>query len=114
MCYRFFYYSYHIYLSTDALEGTMTTTDALCYGSSIGTAYIDVVGGVLPYTYSWTPNSGAEDGGLYAGEYSITVVDNNNCIMMQKFNISEPSMLCSICFLFSSYSAGSFSFCLKK
>ncbi len=54
------------------------TTDPLCYGDS-ATIALQTSGGMPPYTYSW--NIGASDSTIQvtAGEYTVTVTDNNGC-----------------------------------
>jgi gliding motility-associated-like protein len=70
-----------------ALTYTLNSTDANCFGVCDGTASIVVNGGQLPYTYIWLDvlnnpipgASGANVSNLCAGNYSIEVIDANNC-----------------------------------
>ncbi|MFH6987824.1 T9SS type A sorting domain-containing protein [Flavobacterium collinsii] len=64
-----------------ALDGTVTTTAASCFGSSNGTATVTPSGGTPGYTYSWSPSGGtaATATGLTAGTYSVTITDANAC-----------------------------------
>ena len=59
----------------------VSVVNELCNGNSTGSATIGVIGGVAPYTYTWTPNvsNTSSASGLSAGTYSITVMDNNGC-----------------------------------
>ena len=60
---------------------TATTTDASCEGAD-GTATAEVTNGTMPYTFLWNdPNAQATDiaTGLDAGDYTITVTDDNGC-----------------------------------
>jgi len=62
---------------------TATLTDSLdvlCFGDSTGTATVTPVGGVQPYTYTWS--NGDTDSiadSLAAGNYTVTIVDANGC-----------------------------------
>ncbi|MCC9019725.1 hypothetical protein [Flavobacterium lipolyticum] len=64
-----------------ALDGTVTTTAASCFGGSNGTATVTATGGTPAYTYSWSPSGGtaATATGLAAGTYSVTITDANAC-----------------------------------
>ncbi|MDI1355199.1 MAG: choice-of-anchor L domain-containing protein [bacterium] len=64
-----------------------------CFGSSSGSAAVTAVGGVAPYTYSWTsspPQNLSVATGLAAGNYTVTVKDANNCMTFVSVNISQP------------------------
>ncbi|WP_202704550.1 SprB repeat-containing protein, partial [Flavobacterium sp. UGB4466] len=64
-----------------ALDGTVATTAASCFGSANGTATVTPSGGTPGYTYSWSPTGGtaATATGLTAGTYSVTITDANAC-----------------------------------
>ncbi len=59
-----------------------STTNVSCFGGNDGSASASVVGGVGPYTYTWSPSGGNNPvaTGLTAGTYYITVKDDNGCI----------------------------------
>jgi len=64
-----------------------------CYGGSNGYAQVYTSGGTSPYTYSW-PGSQVDSSyvtGFAAGNYTLTITDNNNCISLENFSVSEPS-----------------------
>jgi len=76
------------------LQGTLTTTDVLCYEGSDGAIVSSVYGGVTPYTYSWS--NGASDTALYgipAGSYSLTVTDAHDCQISFNTIITQPNRL---------------------
>jgi gliding motility-associated-like protein len=58
----------------------VSSTDANCEGKKDGSVEISVNGGVSPYTYSWS-NGGNSTflSGLDAGEYTLTITDDNGC-----------------------------------
>lgn len=68
-------------------------TDVSCYGENDGNASISVSGGVLPYTYGWTPSGGSSDiaTNLVAGTYTVTVTDDDGCISTEDIVIGTPS-----------------------
>ncbi|MEE1898540.1 SprB repeat-containing protein, partial [Flavobacterium rakeshii] len=77
-----------------ALTSTPSQTNIICNGNATGTASVVINGGIQPYTYEW--NTGATTdaiSGLAAGNYYVTVTDDNGCILIQNFNISEPPAL---------------------
>ena len=74
-----------------------TATDALCNSSCDGTATANPSGGTTPYTYSYSWNdtqTGQTATGLCAGNYSVTVTDNNNgCTAVTSVSVSEPTAI---------------------
>lgn len=71
-----------------ALSQTITTTNSNCTAAN-GSATTSVSGGTSPYFYSWTGGAGSNPSasGLVAGNYSVTVTDNNGCILVGAANI---------------------------
>lgn len=72
---------------------TFASTNVLCAGGSDGSATATVTGGTAPYSYNWTPSGGtaATATGLIAGNYTLTVTDNNACIATNNITITEPT-----------------------
>ncbi|HRJ37736.1 MAG TPA: hypothetical protein PK798_03040, partial [Flavobacteriales bacterium] len=69
-----------------------------CNNGSNGSASVAVNGGVLPYSYMWTPAPGAGQGtgsvsGLTAGTYDVVVTDGNGCSVSETFVITQPTAL---------------------
>ncbi|MBC3846732.1 PKD domain-containing protein [Winogradskyella echinorum] len=70
-----------------------------CFGANDGSIGIDIAGGTLPYTYTWTLNgasfSSDEDlTNLGPGDYNVSVTDANNCgPITLDFSIEEPQLL---------------------
>ena len=70
------------------------STDALCFGSNTGTGVAFANGGTPGYTFSWSNGaSGANVSNLAAGNYFVTVTDNNGCISTNAVSISQPAQL---------------------
>ncbi|RED38585.1 gliding motility-associated-like protein [Winogradskyella eximia] len=66
--------------------------DVNCFGLDTGAIDIDVNGGLPPYSYSWSNGATSQDlTDIGAGNYTITVEDNNGCTVSKSFYISEPA-----------------------
>ncbi|MFK8038932.1 MAG: gliding motility-associated C-terminal domain-containing protein [Crocinitomicaceae bacterium] len=89
-----------INLNVNNLSGPLPTIDTLinlsCFGDSIGSAIIEVTGGLLPIQFSLNSSpyqfSNIFDS-LLAGNYIVTARDGNGCDGQVNFSISEPSQL---------------------
>jgi len=70
---------------------TYSKEDVLCNGLNTGSVDLTVVGGTPGYTYNWSNTANTEDVmNLFAGNYSVTVQDLNNCIESEFLEIFEP------------------------
>lgn len=84
-------------------EPPMTVTlddlqDVSCGGLSDGSIDISIVGGTLPYVISWTgpssfTSSDEDISNLEAGNYDLTVTDDNGCQVMESYTIDSPPTL---------------------
>jgi large repetitive protein len=73
-----------------------SVTDVSCFGINDGSASVTASGGTVPYQYSWNsnpPQNNASANNLYAGNYDVTVTDNDGCTTVTPVSISEPSEL---------------------
>ncbi|MHA3790013.1 Ig-like domain-containing protein, partial [Flavobacterium hauense] len=79
----------------DAISITPTQENVSCNGISNGSATVAVSGGTGEYTYLWSPTGGtaATASGLLAGEYTVTVTDENDCEAIQSFTITQPDAI---------------------
>ncbi|MEA3316869.1 MAG: T9SS type A sorting domain-containing protein, partial [Bacteroidota bacterium] len=80
-------------LTYDFAGSLSGTTDLNCKGDNDG--YVDLTintNGELPYTYLWNTGNETQDiSGLSAGNYNVTVVDDNECQFITPIHtISEP------------------------
>ena len=64
-----------------------------CFGGNDGQATVNVTGGSPGYTFSWAPAAGNAQTaiGLFAGNYTVTVVDSNSCSAIANVVINEPT-----------------------
>ncbi|WP_410503566.1 hypothetical protein, partial [Flavobacterium sp. Root901] len=78
-----------------ALSGTPSTTPVSCFGGANGTASIVAAGGTAPYTYLWSNTATTSTAtGLAAGNYSVTITDNNSCTFtVNNIAVSQPAIL---------------------
>ncbi len=80
------------------LTATLTgPTSVTCFGSTDGTAAVNILSGPAPYSYQWfgTTGTGNSVSNLSAGTYSVTVTDSAGCIKSLAMAITEPSVLTS-------------------
>ncbi len=71
-----------------------SSKDVSCFGLSDGNATALASGGNPPYNYSWNTlpiQNSPTATGLAAGNYTVTVVDNNGCSASAPVKISEPA-----------------------
>lgn len=68
----------------------------LCYGDSTGAAYVNAIGGTLPYTYLWSNGQTTQQAtGLWgdpAGQgipfvHTVTITDSNGCVLTDAIGI---------------------------
>lgn len=69
-----------------ALAVTVNVTETTCPGVASGTATATPTGGTPPYTIDW---AGEDPAALLAGNYSVTVTDNNGCSVTEPFVIVD-------------------------
>ncbi|PLX04541.1 MAG: hypothetical protein C0594_09085, partial [Marinilabiliales bacterium] len=73
---------------------TITHTDITCYGMNDGHADLQVLGGVPPYSFSWSNGEYTEDVfTLPPGWNYVTVTDDNSCEKIDSVFIQEPDMI---------------------
>ena len=92
-----------MYVMADSLlsqyaSGSLDSNEVSCFGFNDGSAYAFADGGHGPYTYQWygpglfnSTNSVITN--LYAGTYSVTVRDTNNCMVNTSVVLVEPAPL---------------------
>lgn len=89
-------------IGSDVSDVTLSAsiTDAVCYESSDGEILLIPEGGLGPYSYDWAPpiaGLGANPVGLDAGEYHVTVTDQEGCSVTGMYVVSEPDQIAISC-----------------
>ncbi len=65
--------------------------DVLCAGAATGSIAVNVTGGDMPYSFSWTNgNTDQNITGLTAGQYGLEVMDASGCIVNNIYQVTEP------------------------
>ncbi len=73
---------------------SVTASPTSCFGLSDGAVQAVAAGGTAPYTYNWgAAGNGNTISGLPAGNYPVTVTDDNGCIAMGMATVTEPMLL---------------------
>ena len=69
------------------------TTETTCNGS-FGSAFVEIINGVQPYTYVWS-NGGNTDiiSNVPVGIYTVTVTDDNSCVTSMTLHVKDTSSL---------------------
>ena len=66
-------------------------------GQADGSIYIEVAGGIPPYTYNWSgmdvEQTAKNQRNLRAGNYTVTITDAANNTIEQVFDITQPDVL---------------------
>ena len=78
------------------LAANATVGNISCNGADDGSIQLNVTGGTAPYVYAWADDiSEISDNrsGLAPGNYTVTITDNNGCIQVESYNITEPTAL---------------------
>ncbi|BFM45408.1 hypothetical protein CFS9_40490 [Flavobacterium sp. CFS9] len=84
------------FVTAAALSTSSTSkTDVACNGGTTGAASVTVIGGVTPYTYSWSPSGGTGSSatGLSANAYTVTITDAELTQITRNFSITQPTAL---------------------
>ena len=77
----------------EELTSELSAGTIACNGSTTDITNT-VSGGTAPITYEWSNGSNTQGlTGVVAGEYTVTVRDNNDCSVVQSATITEPDAL---------------------
>lgn len=70
-------------------------TNVSCFGVSDGAIYLNIAGGISPYTYAWSTGGSTSSSitGLAAGTYTYTVTDAAGCELGGSIIITSPAVL---------------------
>lgn len=80
---------------SDGFDVNLTAqTNISCHSETNGSATVEVVGGIAPYTYEWSSGGiDATETGLAAGTHIVTVTDDVGCTNNLSVEITEPDTL---------------------
>ncbi len=80
---------------TAPLAVGINSQNVSCYQQTDGSALASVSGGTPPYTYLWIPSgvNTANALGLVAGNHTVSVTDDNGCMVSSNVYIYEPLLL---------------------
>ena len=81
-----------------SVSGVLDSNEVSCFGLNDGEVAVNAWGGHAPYDYQWYgPNSFSSVSSvitnLYAGTYSVTVRDTNDCMVNTSVILAEPLAL---------------------
>lgn len=80
--------------STPISLTTVSFEEVDCHGNNSGSIEVSATGGTGSVSYNWDHGAtGSLVSGLYADDYSVTVVDNTGCEDSGSFSIGEPDLL---------------------
>ncbi len=78
----------------DQIKIEATLAEPSCYGNSDGFIIPDISGGTAPYQFKWSDGSTAKQlTNLAAGNYSLSISDDNDCSIRKIFNLQQPEEL---------------------
>ena len=73
-------------------QSTLSQLSVLCRGNNSGSISIAGSGGTAPYNYLWSnASTTASLTGLSAGLLTATVTDNNGCVKISTYTITQPT-----------------------
>ena len=86
------------YCVASGITASTSYTSPTCFGSNNGTATANPSGGILPYTYLWTPTAQTNQTatGLSAGTYTVTVNDAAGCTVSASVTLTQPAAINTI------------------
>ncbi len=77
--------------------GIQSTSSPLCFGVCGGSATATQTGGTTPYTYVWNNGQSAQTAtGLCAGNYTVTITDNNGCTSTAQATVTQPPQITAL------------------
>jgi hypothetical protein len=76
------------------ISANVSAANISCFGSNNGSATVSLTGANLPVTYNWSNGANTETASnLAPGEYTVNVMDANNCPAVLNVTIQEPTAL---------------------
>ncbi len=81
---------------SDPMTLSLDATTASCFNSTDGTAMATAGGGTGTYTYLWDDPAGQQTAtatNLVAGDYTVTVTDENNCLLVETITVDQATQI---------------------
>jgi hypothetical protein len=79
-------------ISPYALKVDSLVSDPQCFGYANGSIDLTIREGSAPYRYEWSNGATTEDiAGLSNGEYTVLILDRNNCRNYRRFTLTDPA-----------------------
>ena len=86
--------AYNTITVTDSEISVINAIDPLCFEDASGSIDITVNDGTAPFQYNWSNGESNEDiSNLTAGNYWVTMVDNNGCLDSTNITLTDPALL---------------------
>jgi len=77
-----------------ALNGFSQITPVACDGDATGAINLTAERGTAPYSFVWSNGATTEDiSGLTAGNYTVTITDANNCMLVQTWTVNTVTQI---------------------
>ncbi len=85
-------------IRVELVGSNIEISNVSCNGADDGAITLESLGGVAPYTFSWSPGNPTGQGTnsiseLAPGEYDVTVTDANGCTKTATATVTEPDVL---------------------
>ncbi|HLP49245.1 MAG TPA: gliding motility-associated C-terminal domain-containing protein, partial [Chitinophagales bacterium] len=70
-----------------------TIVQVLCFGGNTGSITVNNTGGTGPFSYTWNPvgPNAVTYSGLTAGNYDVTITDDNGCTDNATYQVTQPA-----------------------
>ncbi len=81
-----------------SLTLTPSSVNASCNGAMDGSAQVAISGGIMPYSYTWSPTGGnlVSASGLGAGIYTVYATSSNGCAGSATINVNQSTTLSAV------------------
>ncbi|MBN2668603.1 MAG: T9SS type A sorting domain-containing protein [Bacteroidales bacterium] len=80
--------------NTDAPVIQLTPSNLSCFNNHTGSVSMNITGGTSPYNIEWSNGQTTQNiGGLTAGNYSVTIVDQNGCVSYDDVLLTQPNAI---------------------
>ena len=80
-----------------ALSVVDSTVNVACYGENSATISAFANGGVAGYNYAWSNGTNSNiNNNIAAGNYTLTITDAYGCMLINSYNITEPTASLSL------------------